>query len=110
VLFFCYQSYLLSERLFAKASKRIFGAVFSFMRLKDGVQKCPKCLGAGCFSCARTGEVTSCPACGNVDLFERSGDEIRCSICRTVFDKGGQVHGILEEPEVDPYTQREEGM
>lgn len=65
--------------------------MYSFMRTKVGVSQCPKCSGKGCFSCDRTGEVISCPRCGNVNMATKAGNTYTCQACDTPFNQAGET-------------------
>ena len=63
------------------------------MRLKDGFQVCPKCGGQGCYWCRRTGYMTQCPQCMNIEheLTKKVTDSTyQCQVCDTEFDRAGR--------------------
>lgn len=63
------------------------------MRLKDGEQVCPKCQGAKCYWCRRTGKVVQCPVCMNQEheLFLKDEDEHQCLACGARFIASGEL-------------------
>jgi hypothetical protein len=70
------------------------------MRLHDGYQTCPRCSGAGCYRCHKTGHLVQCPICGASELEytkKQDDDTYRC-LCGAQFDRGGQV---ILAPEVE---------
>jgi len=69
------------------------------MRLKDGKQSCPQCVGTGCYWCRRTGSRSQCPACMNSEpeLLQYEDDEINCLACGSTFEPSGQMSSGPED-------------
>jgi hypothetical protein len=70
-----------------------------FMKQKDGQQQCYRCQGQGCWGCERKGTITQCPGCAARDGATKSGNNLKCGHCGTVFTKAGVITKDEQEPE-----------
>lgn len=71
--------------------------------MKDGVQECRRCAGAGCYWCRKSGEQVMCPACGNSEpeLFQKIEGGRQCLACAATFEDSGRPLAVAEEEQDD---------